>query len=472
MEKVPINKQKIIVEFLKTLYSVYKKLYFTYLEINPLVVTDKDVIPLDLAAKVDETAGMNYEVESKWKSVDGENLEFPRPFGSSSKSEEEEYVQRLDAGTGASLKLTILNPEGRIWTMVAGGGASVVYADTVCDLGGASELANYGEYSGDPSQSETYEYARTILKLMTKGKPREDGKVLIIGGSIANFTDVASTFKGIVRAIRKMAQKLKEHKVKIYVRRGGPNYMEGLRMMRDLGRELEVPIEVYGPETHITYIVSLALGKETQIEYSMKPKPWKSTNDLASLDTQEDFFTQLAKEQPQSQSELSPKPAPSENGVEKKPYMLFNSKTQCIVYGLQARAVQGMLDFDHICGKQTRSVACIVYPFSENHLLKLYWGAKEIVIPVYKHLSEAVEKHKEADVLINFASCRSVFQSCKEALSYNRFKTIAIIAEGVPENHTRKIIKMAKDAGVTIIGPATVGGVKPGCFKIGNTGLT
>ena len=33
--------------------------------------------------------------------------------------------------TGASLKLTILNPACRIWTMVAGGGASVIYADTV-----------------------------------------------------------------------------------------------------------------------------------------------------------------------------------------------------------------------------------------------------------------------------------------------------------------------------------------------------
>lgn len=32
--------------------------------------------------------------------------------------------------------------------MVAGGGASVIYSDTICALGGASELANYGEYSG------------------------------------------------------------------------------------------------------------------------------------------------------------------------------------------------------------------------------------------------------------------------------------------------------------------------------------
>jgi len=46
----------------------------------------------------------------------------------------------------------------------------------VCDLGGASELANYGEYSGAPSESQTYEYAKTILKLMTKGPPRPDGK--------------------------------------------------------------------------------------------------------------------------------------------------------------------------------------------------------------------------------------------------------------------------------------------------------
>ena len=50
-------------------------------------------------------------------------------------------------------------------------------SDTVCDLGGASELANYGEYSGAPSESQTYEYAKTIIRLMTNGPPRPDGKV-------------------------------------------------------------------------------------------------------------------------------------------------------------------------------------------------------------------------------------------------------------------------------------------------------
>lgn len=79
--------------------------------------------------------------------------------------------------------------------MVAGGGASVIYSDTICDLGGAKDLANYGEYSGAPSESQTFEYAKTILGLMTRGSPHPDGKVLIIGGGIANFTNVAATFK-------------------------------------------------------------------------------------------------------------------------------------------------------------------------------------------------------------------------------------------------------------------------------------
>jgi ATP citrate (pro-S)-lyase len=71
---------------------------------------------------------------------------------------------------------------------------------------------------------------------------------------------------------------------------------------------------------------------------------------------------------------------------------------------------------------------------------------------------------------VNFASLRSAYDSTVECMEYPQIKTIAIIAEGIPENLTRKLIKLADTKQVTIIGPATVGGVKPGCFKIGNTG--
>ncbi|KAG4927663.1 hypothetical protein JHK84_053228 [Glycine max] len=54
----------------------------------------------------------------------------------------------------ASLKFTVLNPKGHIWTMVAGGGASATYVDTVGDLGYASEPGNYAEYSGAPNEEE------------------------------------------------------------------------------------------------------------------------------------------------------------------------------------------------------------------------------------------------------------------------------------------------------------------------------
>jgi succinyl-CoA synthetase beta subunit len=46
--------------------------------------------------------------------------------------------------------------------MVAGGGASVAYSDAIAAHGFAHELANYGEYSGAPSEGQTYEYAKTI----------------------------------------------------------------------------------------------------------------------------------------------------------------------------------------------------------------------------------------------------------------------------------------------------------------------
>lgn len=250
LNNVPKELRGLIAGFIEGMFKFYAELNYTYLEINPFVVSKDRIFPLDLAAKLDDTA--EFMSGKKWGGIT-----FPSPFGRML-SKEEAYIEDLDSKTGASLKLTIINPEGRVWTMVAGGGASVIYADTITDLGFMNEMANYGEYSGDPNEEFTYLYARTILDLMTR-KKNPKGKFLLIGGGIANFTDVANTFKGIVRALKEYKEKLRENKVKIYVRRGGPNYKEGLRVMRELGAQLGVPIEVYGPETHMTKIVSMAL---------------------------------------------------------------------------------------------------------------------------------------------------------------------------------------------------------------------
>ncbi|VDN50918.1 unnamed protein product [Dracunculus medinensis] len=457
-------------EFVQKLYDIYVENHFTYLEINPLVIKDGKIYILDLAAKLDETA--LFLCSELWKTRDGHPLEFPAPFGRSL-TVEEQYIAELDSKTGASLKLVILNRKGRIWTMVAGGGASVVFADTVCDLGGASELANYGEYSGDPSETLTYEYAKTILGVMTEGEPNPNGKVLIIGGSIANFTNVAATFKGIVRAFQTFQTRLREHKVTIFVRRGGPNYQEGLRRIKESGAKFNLPIFVYGPETHMTSIVAAALKLRPLPESPAAPQ---TTGQF--LLQPERFAAGTIRSEPLRNVATSPRRTVSgENSalvVDGCPLLplinLFDCDTKAIVWGQQIKAIQGMLDFDFVCGREQPSVVASTYPFTGDHKQKFYFGHKEILISAYKSMKKAIISHPSASVMVTFASLRSVYEMVLEAMEFPQIRVIAIIAEGVPENLSRKIIKIANEKGVMIIGPATVGGIKPGCFKIGNTG--
>lgn len=456
------QKKDILASFIVGLFRLYEDLYFTYLEINPLVVSQNGVFVLDMAAKIDATA--DYICKGKWGDV-----EFPPPFGREAYPEEA-YIADLDAKSGASLKLTILNPKGRIWTMVAGGGASVVYSDTICDLGGVDELANYGEYSGAPSEQQTYDYAKTILSLMTKEK-HPNGKILIIGGSIANFTNVAATFKGIVRAIKDYQVPLKEHEVTIFVRRGGPNYQEGLRVMGEVGKTTGIPIHVFGTETHMTAIVGMALGHRPIP--NQPPTAAHTANFLlnASGSTSTPATSRTTSfSESRNHEDSTPAKKSKPTAPPAKSTVLFTRHTKSIVWGMQTRAVQGMLDFDYICSREQPSVAAMVYPFTGDHKQKFYWGHKEILIPVYKNMADAMKKHPEVDVLISFASLRSAYDSTIETMQYPQIRSIAIIAEGIPEALTRRLIKMADEKGVTIIGPATVGGIKPGCFKIGNTG--
>ncbi len=247
--------EEILIPFIKGLFQVYINQDFAFLEINPFAITkDKKIVPLDVKARLDDTATFLHL--DTWGNPDNP-IEFPAGFGQVL-SEEEELIRELDEKTGASLKLKILNRDARIWTMVAGGGASVIYTDTVVDLGLGNELGNYGEYSGNPSREHTEIYAQTIIDLITENPdPKGRTKYLIIGGGIANFTDVKATFAGIVSAIRKSVDKLKKANVKILVRRGGPNEKQGLELMKQVGEETGVPIEVYDRYTHMTRIVSL-----------------------------------------------------------------------------------------------------------------------------------------------------------------------------------------------------------------------
>ncbi|KAK2078898.1 hypothetical protein QBZ16_002588 [Prototheca wickerhamii] len=241
---LPLEVRPGLEAFIAGAYAVYTDLDFTLMEMNPFTLgPDGRPFPLDMRGELDDTA--SFRSAKKWG---GEGLEFPLPFGRRL-SAAEAAVAGMDEGTGASLKLSILNPAGRVWTMVAGGGASVIYADTVGDLGAAAELGNYAERTP----------TRCACSTAPPPAPTAAARALLIGGGIANFTDVAATFRGIIAAIREREGAIRGARLKLFVRRGGPNYKAGLEAMRKLGQETGIDIEVYGPETTMTSICKRAI---------------------------------------------------------------------------------------------------------------------------------------------------------------------------------------------------------------------
>ncbi|MBN2397961.1 MAG: ATP citrate synthase [Deltaproteobacteria bacterium] len=153
-------------------------------------------------------------------------------------------------------------------------------------------------------------------------------------------------------------------------------------------------------------------------------------------------------------------------------YELFTRETQAFIYNMQVDAIQRMLDFDRVVGREIPSVAAIVNTTGSESLQKFFFGPGEILVPVYTSLAAAARRHAKADVLISFASFRSASRSAEEAFELKQIRTIVLIAEGIPERQTKKLIARADKLGKVIIGPATVGGIRAGAFKIGNTGGT
>lgn len=218
----------------------------SFFEINPLVIGEQIQI-LDCAMEVDDAAFGFRGMEEVKKGVIHEK----------NKHSAEKIVSALDANTPASLKFTLLNRDGSIWVLLSGGGASLVLADEVADIGKGSMLANYGEYSGSPTSEDTYLYTKAVLSALCESKAPK--KVLIIAGGVANFTDVSKTFQGIIRALEEVSDELKKQKVYIYVRRGGPNQKKGLSEMKEFLIQKGLFGSVDGPEMPLTQIVHTAI---------------------------------------------------------------------------------------------------------------------------------------------------------------------------------------------------------------------
>ena len=146
---------------------------------------------------------------------------------------------------------------------------------------------------------------------------------------------------------------------------------------------------------------------------------------------------------------------------------LFDKKTTAIIYGRKSVSIQRMLDFDYLTERKP-SIEAIVDPNGSTPE-KVFFGATEFLLPVYPSIDHAQMKHPTSDVMVNFASMRSAGAVVQEGIA-RRFRVIATIAEGIPERESRELIAQAKYNGITLIGPATVGAITAGAFRIGDTG--
>ena len=231
-----------VADFARKLFLCFDNEDGQYLEINPVVLNaGGELVALDAVTLLDGDAKFRHP---DW------TFPFAAEFGRAY-TENEEEVMAVDSKVKGSVKLIEI-PGGDTAMLPAGGGASVYYSDAVVARGG--KLANYAEYSGDPP-----DWAVEVLTDKVCSLPGI--KNIIVGGAIANFTDVKKTFGGIINAFRKAKAEGKLDGVRIWVRRGGPNEKQGLAAMNALKDE-GFEIEVFDRRTPLTDIVDMALAKK------------------------------------------------------------------------------------------------------------------------------------------------------------------------------------------------------------------
>ena len=212
-----------IIGHIHHLFNFYRAYGLVYIEINPfVVVSDGSIVNLDMVAKIDTCEA--YRQTEHWKMV-----ELVKPFGTQ-RYPAEDIITALDEKTGASLKLTIINPHGCLWFLLWWWWASVIVMDSLANAGLAHEIANYGELSGNPDADSNRAYVQTILDLMFANTAKRQYLCLI--GWIANFTNIYALAKPFADLIVKYSSTLKVRNIHILMRRGGINDREAQELIR------------------------------------------------------------------------------------------------------------------------------------------------------------------------------------------------------------------------------------------------
>ncbi len=224
----------------ESLCEYMRSYHISFLEINPFIFDNGNTfIPLDMAVEIDSG---NINRLPSW--ID-EHI-----ISAKSSTKEEIEVCKINDNSTATFALKILNKDASIFTLLSGGGASLVVMDVLVDGGLQSEIGNYAEYSGGPSQNETKLFAKQILNLALNSSAKK--KIFVIAGGVANFTDIDITLSGVTEALEEALGRIKKQSIFIFVRRGGPNQKAGLKKIKEFLDTNQIANIVCGPETSLT----------------------------------------------------------------------------------------------------------------------------------------------------------------------------------------------------------------------------
>lgn len=151
---------------------------------------------------------------------------------------------------------------------------------------------------------------------------------------------------------------------------------------------------------------------------------------------------------------------------------LRNNTGNTIIIGSHPNIVQSMIDFDYYSQNEKTRVIGIVSSTTSRKTERYFWGTKEILLPRYSSLDEVPQNIlSSVEYLLNVNSGRRAYFSTLTALEkMKNLKVGVIFAENMPERNALELQKHAQNAGVQLIGPASVGIVIPHVLKFGAIG--
>jgi citryl-CoA synthetase large subunit len=243
-KQLAINNSQLIISdipYAQELWNCFLAEDTRQVEINPLVkTTDGRFVAADAKVAIDDDAfyrhGSTSSPQASGLGVTDWTKFEPRTMLGRLPTERELAVKKIDEGEayyrGTAGKY--IEMDGDIAILFSGGGASIANMDALIKCG--LKPANYTEYSGNPPREKVAALAKIVLS-----KPGLRG--LWIAGGVANFTNIADTFAGIVDAIDEV-----KPTYPIVVRRAGPSEEEGMRIMRECAERNNLHMELFGKE--------------------------------------------------------------------------------------------------------------------------------------------------------------------------------------------------------------------------------